>query len=116
MNEVINNFMILSKNHVSNSNRQHYYNVQCLKCKAIKVTTLSNLKKTSGCKVCNNNKFIGRKYNSLTIIEKIGIKNHNTNVLCKCDCGKTTTTSLSNLVSGRHKSCGCIRRLSYMEA
>jgi hypothetical protein len=30
--------------------------------------------------------------------------------ICRCDCGKNTTTTSSQLNSGKTKSCGCIRR------
>ena len=30
--------------------------------------------------------------------------------LCKCDCGKTTSTTAGNLTSGKVKSCGCKRK------
>lgn len=29
---------------------------------------------------------------------------------CECDCGKSVTVSLSNLLGGSTKSCGCLRR------
>lgn len=116
MNEdMINGYRVISFNHINNVNRQHYYNVQCTNCNAIKTTTISNLRKSKGCKACSTSNFIGRKYGSLTIIRKIGITNHNTNVECRCDCGNITTTSTSNLTSGRHKSCGCGRRIKYIE-
>lgn len=31
---------------------------------------------------------------------------------CQCDCGKTTTATLANLVFGNTKSCGCLKRTS----
>jgi hypothetical protein len=50
--------------------------------------------------------YIGFKSGSLTVIEKIG-KNHSQHILwrCKCECGKNTIVSSSNI--RRTKSCGC---------
>lgn len=51
----------------------------------------------------------GKKFNMLTAIEKVGTKNHNTQWLCICDCGNTTTVGGSALTGGKIKSCGCLR-------
>ncbi len=50
---------------------------------------------------------IGQKFGSLTIISEAG-RSKSGDVLwkCKCDCGKETTPTGSNLTSGKAKSCG----------
>jgi hypothetical protein len=50
------------------------------------------------------------KYNRLSIIEIIPGKNKK--VKCVCDCGNTGTYILSNVKSGKTKSCGCLYKES----
>ncbi|WP_304068190.1 AP2 domain-containing protein [Megamonas hypermegale] len=50
--------------------------------------------------------YVGQKFNMLTIIEDLG---HN-KVICRCDCGNTIETYKSNVVGGRTKSCGCLKK------
>ncbi len=51
---------------------------------------------------------IGKKFGRLTIINisKDGKKEISE---CKCDCGKTMKTLLTNIINGHSKSCGCLR-------
>lgn len=54
---------------------------------------------------------LGDKFNHLTIIDSatknIGTQGRIINtVICKCDCGKTSETTISKLRSGHTKSCG----------
>lgn len=61
------------------------------------------------------NDFIGKRYTRLIITEVFaGVKTQNKTRECKvvCDCGKEKIISLSNIVSGRTKSCGCLNRES----
>lgn len=51
----------------------------------------------------------GLKFNKLTVLEKAGFKNKNTQWLCKCECGNTAIVGRGNLLSGKTKSCGCLR-------
>ena len=65
-----------------------------------------------------SHEIIGRKNGRLTIIgilpksERIGSVSakKREQVLCECECGNTTVICLSNFVSGRTKSCGCLRQ------
>lgn len=53
-----------------------------------------------------HNDMTGQKFNMLTIIEDNG----GGVVKVRCDCGTIKTCNRSNIVSGKVKSCGCIRR------
>jgi len=51
------------------------------------------------------------KFGRLTPIKVIRKDNSNRAMwLCKCDCGKETVVSSSNLQSGNTQSCGCLMR------
>ncbi len=53
---------------------------------------------------------IGKKFNKLTVIEKLGIDNwHSQRWLCQCDCGKTKSITTHNLIASNIRSCGCLR-------
>jgi hypothetical protein len=58
---------------------------------------------------------VGQKFNKLTVIERCGkTKNRHANWICVCDCGNTAivVASTDNLISGNHKSCGCLKKLN----
>lgn len=56
-------------------------------------------------------KYIGKKFNRLLVIEELGLNSHNKMVYkCLCDCGNTTNVIGSHLKSGNTKSCGCYMR------
>lgn len=55
---------------------------------------------------------MGERYGCLTVIgrgEDYISKNnkHTPTWICKCDCGKTTRTTRTNLINGKTKYCGC---------
>ena len=53
----------------------------------------------------------GARYGLLTVVRYEGrAKNGHSLWLCKCDCGRETIVSRSNLQGGRQVSCGCKRR------
>jgi hypothetical protein len=52
---------------------------------------------------------VGRKFNSLMVIELDRSGKNRTYCICKCDCGKIKSIRASHLVSGQIKSCGCNR-------
>ena len=52
----------------------------------------------------------GTKFNRLTFIEKVKSSRGYSNGLCVCDCGKEKIVALSNLVSGKTQSCGCLQK------
>jgi hypothetical protein len=61
--------------------------------------------------------FVGAKFGKLTIVEIIKTVEKNgknlTRAKCICECGNTSTPSLTNLKRGETNSCGCMRRRSF---
>lgn len=54
---------------------------------------------------------VGEQYGRLYVLGFDHInKRHNAMFLCKCECGCTTVVKGSSLVSGKTKSCGCLKR------
>lgn len=51
----------------------------------------------------------GKRYGRLVALEEIR-KNNRLAYLCECDCGELKLVLKSNLVSGKIRSCGCLRR------
>lgn len=53
----------------------------------------------------------GRKYNLLTVIEKVGKNNRGEQLWrCSCVCGGVAIRKSANLLNAHAKSCGCLRR------
>lgn len=60
-------------------------------------------------KVASMTKYIGDKYNRLTVVEfSHRDKNHHHHYKCRCDCGNESIVGISSLRSGHTKSCGCL--------
>lgn len=56
----------------------------------------------------------GEKFGRLTAIKTDGKdKNGRALWLCKCDCGNMITVRLTDLRTGRRKSCGCLKKERY---
>jgi len=52
----------------------------------------------------------GEKFSRLAVIEFYGLNKHQRTLWqCRCDCGRVTVVSGSNLTKGATKSCGCLR-------
>lgn len=51
---------------------------------------------------------VGERFERLVVIAEK--ERGERRVLCRCDCGQTKLVAVSNLRSGRSRSCGCIRR------
>lgn len=50
------------------------------------------------------------KFGRLKPIRQVGVSKHKMPLWeCKCDCGNFHTTSRNKLVTGRTRSCGCLR-------
>lgn len=63
----------------------------------------------TSCKHCLGFSHIGKKFNSLTIISFSGCQNRLTMGICKCDCGNLKELSISRVIKGKIRSCGCLR-------
>ena len=54
-----------------------------------------------------------KKYNMLTVIEKVDTSLHGEAVWkCRCECGNFTNVRGSHLTRGSVKSCGCLRKVT----
>ena len=54
---------------------------------------------------------LGQRFGRLTVIAPAPTKHRRARWICQCDCNSpAVTTTGRNLVSGRKKSCGCLRR------
>jgi hypothetical protein len=53
----------------------------------------------------------GDRFGRLSVVEETPERTSSGNVrwLCRCDCGRETTVSTSNLARGNVRSCGCLR-------
>ena len=51
----------------------------------------------------------GKRFGSLTVLEREKPKNGKTIWKCRCDCGNEIDVLASNLVRGNTKSCGCMK-------
>lgn len=56
-------------------------------------------------------RFIGQKFNMLTVVEDLGKKNQSSVVRVRCECGKELVKNLTEVKTGSTRSCGCIRKL-----
>ncbi len=59
--------------------------------------------------------FAGRRFGRLTVLEYAGKVSGMHRWRCICDCGRETVVGQSLLQSGRTKSCGCLRALTYRD-
>lgn len=57
----------------------------------------------------------GKRFGKLKVIKCLGVKNHRSQWLCKCDCGREIIVSSSSLTSGKVKSCGCLTSVAEYE-
>jgi len=53
----------------------------------------------------------GSIYGCLKVIEYAGCLNHRSRYRCQCNCGKETITEARSLISGKTRSCGCLRSM-----
>lgn len=67
---------------------------------------------TKNCGSAFHSKHIGEKFGRLTVLPDAIPRNGSTSkkYLCRCDCGKYTYVTISNLMSGNTRSCGCYNK------
>lgn len=99
-----------------NGSKQKIVRVQC-KCGKVYEVRYDAAKKTQRCRGCSGMSrrvdITGKKYGKLTVLSMAedyvspnGVRLARCN--CICDCGKKTVVTMSQLVKGGTKSCGCI--------
>ena len=97
----------------TNKDGDNYWECQCdcgRICKAYEPALLDNRKIDCG----KHNKFVDLtnfKYGKLTVIKKTNEKTKDNKILwlCQCKCGNTITLQTYAILSGRTRSCGCLR-------
>lgn len=70
------------------------------------------LEKDTRVRNCTRNKhsdLVGQKFGRLTVIEQLPEQNRRTMWKCVCECGKEKTGQGTLLVSGKLRSCGCLK-------
>lgn len=74
-------------------------------------------RRSCGCEAHGELKdYVGARFSSLTVLEYAGKRGKVHQWKCRCDCGKETVVSQSNLQSGWTKSCGCLRSQSMKDS
>lgn len=107
---------------VENANGVKHHMVCCeCKCGVVKDYYLANLKngKTQSCGcIKKSGSLINRQFDHLKVVgeaePRIGYSNgkpvKHKMVHCVCDCGNELDVSVNNLVTGKTRSCGCLRK------
>lgn len=74
--------------------------------------------KTCGCGTGIKNEFVGKRFGKLFIVKKLaGIyKDRSLMWEAECDCGNIIKIASKYLLSGKTKSCGCLRKIEKGEA
>lgn len=57
----------------------------------------------------------GQRFNMLTVLEEFETLKKCRRFLCKCDCGNVKAHKLIFLTSGQSKSCGCLRKKTFVD-
>ncbi len=66
--------------------------------------------------VYNRPSLVGQRFGNLAVESLVGKKKHGSYLwLCKCDCGRMTTTNTSHLRTGGTQSCGCLQKQRQLE-
>jgi hypothetical protein len=52
---------------------------------------------------------IGKKFNRLTVLEKVDAGKYQYKYLCQCECGNKKIIQSTCIIQGTTKSCGCIK-------
>jgi hypothetical protein len=57
----------------------------------------------------------GKRFNMLTVLNEEERHNKQRQFLCRCDCGDIRVHKLILLTSGQSKSCGCLRKKTFID-
>lgn len=94
--------------------RKRFWNVICTFCDQILVRHENTFKKATSCG-CQPRKdtiqLEGQKFHRLTVLERMEYNpvSHGFMWKCICTCGKECLALANNLVTGKQRSCGCLR-------
>lgn len=80
--------------------------------KVLRLTNVNGKTKSCGCfrkERIRYDDITGQKFNRLTAISFVEVKNEATYWNCLCQCGRKTITRASALKNGTTKSCGCLQ-------
>lgn len=111
----LNGFKVLD---IKRENKRTYLKVICPKCGNIKWMRTDYVKTfmSCGCEK-DKNKFVsnditGKNFGYLKVIRKTSEKNYKGSIIweCQCKCDNTVKVSASDLLQGRIKSCGCLKK------
>lgn len=95
-----------------NNKIQWYCRCNCGKEILVLGSTLRNGKTNCGCKRKTTVKNLsGQRFERLIVLERAGSDNNKKALWrCKCDCGKEAIIRGSDLITGKIKSCGCLKK------
>ena len=60
-------------------------------------------------KIKDYGELIGKRFGRLVVVKREIKRGRHPYLLCKCDCGKNVAVNVDHLLSGKTKSCGCLR-------
>lgn len=107
----------LPSHRTPNGSNQRMVRVQC-SCGNVYASRLAEVKKATKCRKCvareGRADITGKRFGKLVVLsmtdDYISPSGHRlSQCICKCDCGNTTIVSMSSLVTGKIKSCGCLQ-------
>lgn len=95
-------------------NKKYYLLCKCGNEKWIRLDSVKSGKQQScGCLKKNTqikkHDLLGKKFNRLTVIKEIGMRNNRYTWECRCDCGNICVVEGSSLTTSKVKSCGCLK-------
>lgn len=111
VNQSFGDLIVLER--ANNRNGRAYWVCQCSCGKILEVAgvRLRAGQRSCGCK--NKKDITNQRFNRLIAIRQIDKKSPNNGSFfweCLCDCGKTVFVRRDQLISGRTKSCGCLKK------
>ena len=106
------NFLTVLYELPERKNNRIIYHCKCEcgnECNVDGISLRNNHVISCGCAHWQKYNIVGQKFNKLTVLEHIYIKNPDNNAMykCQCECGKIIFTSAKNLKMNLTTSCGC---------